>query len=280
MSVGNNARSVSRIRKLRVSRSRNLLLILAAGLALALPSASYADDVAPPVVTLQATGAQSLTTTGSVFGTTTNIVFEGGTQTSSATAAYGLGDASVSANGSTVGGENTAVSSAEATVIYYLQAVQISGTPVSVDVVPLILSGTVTTSASGIQAAASASFETPAGSIEACSSSSGPCGGTGANSATLTYNAAPGAIYDIEVNAGGGSGVGSGIWFASADPEVEIDPSFAYAKDFTLEFSPAATSGTGTNPAPTVPEPSNLGLLSVGLSALLALSLMSKRLAT
>jgi hypothetical protein len=279
MSVANKAESVSQVPKMRASRSRNLLILLAAGAALVLPSASYADDVAPPIVSLQATGAQSLTTTGSIFGTTTNIVIEGGTQTSSATAAYGLGDASVSANGSTVGGENTAVSSAEAVVVYYLEAVQTSGTPVSVSAIPLIFSGTVTTNASGIQADASASFETPAGSIDACSKTTGPCGSSASNSATLTYNASPGAIYDIEVNAGGGSGVGSGTWFASADPEAEIDPSFAYAKDFTLEFSPGPSSSTGgTNPPPTVPEPSNLALLSVGLSALLGLSLMSKRL--
>jgi hypothetical protein len=278
MSGENKPRSVSRIPKIRASRSRNLLIVLAAGTALVLPSASYADDVAPPIVSLQATGTQSLTTTGSVFGTTTNVVIEGGTQTSNATAAYGLGDASVSANGSTVGGENTAVSSAEAVVVYYLEAVQTSGTPVSVTAVPLIFSGSVSTSASGIQADASASFETPAGSIDACSKSNGPCGGSASKSATLTYNASPGATYDIEVNAGGGSGVGSGTWFASADPEAEIDPSFAYAKDFTLEFSPAASTGSGgTNPPSTVPEPSNVTLLSVGLSALLGLSLMSKR---
>jgi hypothetical protein len=196
--------------KMRASWSRKLLIVLAAGAALALPSASYADDVAPPVVTLQATGAQSLTTTGSVAGTTTNVVFDGGTQTSSATAAYGLGDASVSANGSTVGGENTAVSSAEAVVVYYVEAVQTGSTPVGVSVVPLIFSGSVTTSASGTQAAASASFETPGGEIDACSKSNGSCGGTGANAGTINYNAAPGSIYDVEVNAGGGSGAGSG----------------------------------------------------------------------
>jgi hypothetical protein len=278
MSVGNKAARLRQIPKMRASRSRNLLILLAAGAALVLSSASYADDVAPPIVTLQATGAQSLTTTGSITGTTTNIVIEGGTQISSATAAYGLGDASVSASGSTVGGENTAVSSAEAVAIYYLEVLQTSGTPVSVSAVPLIFSGSVTTNASGIQADASASFETPAGSIDACSKSNGPCGGSASSSATLTYNASPGAIYDIEVNAGGGSGVGSGTWFASADPEAEIDPSFGYAKDFTLEFSPGPSSGTGgTNPPPTVPEPSNVTLLSVGLSALLGLSLMSKR---
>jgi hypothetical protein len=256
-----------------------LLILLVAGAALALASASYADGVPPPSVTLQATGATSTSTSGSITGTTTNIVIEGGTQISTATAAYGLGDASVSASGSTVGGENTAVSSAEAVVIFFVEAVQTGSTPVPVSQVPLIFSGSVTTSATGTQAASSASFETPAGSIDACSKSNGPCGSQASNSGTSTYNALPGSIYDIEVNAGGGSGVGSGTWFASADPEVEIDPSFAFAGDFTLEFSPDGTSsGGGTTPPPSVPEPSNLAQLSVGLSALLGLTAMRRRL--
>ena len=257
------------------------MILLAAAAALVLPSACYADDLPAPIVSLEATGATSTSTTGSISGTTTNIVVFGGTQTSTATAAYGLGDASVSANGSTVGGLNTAVSSAHAVVLYYVEAVQTGSTPVPVSQVPLIFSGSVTTTASGIQASASASFETPAGAINACSSSTGPCGFPSAsNSGTFNYNALAGTIYDIEVNAGGGSGVGSGTYFASADPEVEIDPSFAYASDFTVEFSPGPTSsgGGGTNPPPSVPEPSNLALLSVALPALLGLTAICKRL--
>ena len=200
MSVENKLPSVRQIPKMRASRSRDLLILLAAGAVLALPSASYADDIPAAIFTLEATGA------------------------------HGLGDASVSANGSTDGGLNTAVSSAHAVVIYYVEAVQTGNTPVPVSQVPLIFSGTVTTAASGIQAASSASFETPGGSIDACSSSTGPCGSPSAsNSGTINYNALAGMIYDIEVNAGGGSGVGSGIWSASADPQVAIDPSFAYA---------------------------------------------------
>ena len=282
MSVENKAQSVTQIPKRRASRSRDLLILLAAGAALALPSASYADGIPAAIFTLEATGATSLSTGGTITGTTTNIVFEGGTQVSTPTGAYGLGDASVSASGSTDGGLNTAVSSAHAVVIYYVEAVQTGSTPVPVSQVPLIFSGTVTTTASGIQADASASFETPGGSIDACSSSTGPCGSPSAsNSGTINYNASAGTIYDIEVNAGGGSGVGSGIWSASADPEVEIDPSFAYASDFTVEFSPGGTSGGGgTNPPPTAPEPSNLALLSVPLATLLGLTAVCKRLAS
>jgi len=282
MSVENKQRSVSQILKMRASQSRNLLIVVAALAVLAFSSAAYADDLPVPSVSLEATGATSTSTTGSITGVTTNIVVLGGTQTSTATAAYGLGDASVSASGTTVGGENTAVSSAHAVVVYYVEAVQTGNTPVPVGEVPLIFTGSVTTTASGIQAAASASFETPAGSIDACSSTTGPCGFPSASaSAALNYNALAGMIYDIEVNAGGGSGVGSGTYFASADPEVEIDPSFIYASDFTVEFSPDGSStGSGTTPPPppTVPEPSNLALLSVPLLVLVGLTAMFKRL--
>jgi hypothetical protein len=58
----------------------------------------------------------------------------------------------------------------------------------------------------------------------------------------------------------GGWALDSGSWSASVDPEVEIDPSFAYASDFTLEFS-AGPSGA------TVPEPSGTLLLCIGLVA-------------
>jgi hypothetical protein len=285
MSVENKPRSVRQnpvcqISKMRTSRRRDLLQVLAAAAALALPSASYADDLPAPIVSLEATGATSTSTTGSITGSTTNTVILGGTQVSTATAAYGLGDASVSANGSTDGGLNTAVSSAHAVVVYYVEAVQTGSTPVPVSEVPLIFSGSVTTTASGIQASASASFETPAGSLDACSSSTGPCGFPSASSSgTFNYNALAGTIYDIEVNAGGGSGVGSGTYSASADPEVEIDPSFAYASDFTVEFSPGGTSsGGGTNPPPSVPEPSSLRLLCAALPALLGLAALWKRL--
>src|SRR5271167_3825102 len=104
MSVQNKPRSVSQIPacqipKMRASRSRDLLILLAAAASLALPSKSYADNIPAPIFTLEATGATSVSTGGTITGTTTNIVFEGGTQVSTATAAYGLGDASVSASG-------------------------------------------------------------------------------------------------------------------------------------------------------------------------------------
>src|SRR5271154_3886643 len=59
MLVENKARNVSQIPKMRASRSRHLLILLAVAAALALPSACYADELPAPSFTLDATGAIS-----------------------------------------------------------------------------------------------------------------------------------------------------------------------------------------------------------------------------
>lgn len=60
------------------------------------------------------------------------------------------------------------------------------------------------------------------------------------------------------------SGQSSSGVFAIVDPTIEIDPSFAYAKDFELEYSPGYfPSGSA------VPEPSTWLLLASGFGALI-----------
>lgn len=60
-------------------------------------------------------------------------------------------------------------------------------------------------------------------------------------------------------------GVPGGAGFqAGLDPTIQIDPSFAYARDFTLVFSPNLTSSSG------VPEPSPIALFAAGLLGLMA----------
>jgi hypothetical protein len=59
------------------------------------------------------------------------------------------------------------------------------------------------------------------------------------------------------------------IFDASVDPSFEIDPSFPFADDFELDFSPGfdtAASGPGDGTA--IPEPASLALFGVGFAGL------------
>ena len=123
--------------------------------------------------------------------------------------------------------------------------------------VPLIFTGSGSTSASGLDSGANAVFDTPGGVLYACSGVEGFCGAKPSSfSGTLTYDAIPNALYDIEVIANGGSSVGG--FSATVDPMVEIDPTFADAADFALEFSANPTTTT-------IPEPPTWTLVILGL---------------
>jgi PEP-CTERM motif-containing protein len=81
--------------------------------------------------------------------------------------------------------------------------------------------------------------------------------------ATITVSAA--GIIQLVVG-GGTSATEFGAFQASADPTFEIDPSFLYADDFEIDYSPGFSAPTGT-PAD-VPEPSSLLVLGIGLLSL------------
>ena len=59
-------------------------------------------------------------------------------------------------------------------------------------------------------------------------------------------------------------GIDTGMFDAMADPIIEIDPSFAFADDFELDFSPGFSAGTTSE----VLEPSSLTLLAAAFAAL------------
>ena len=61
-------------------------------------------------------------------------------------------------------------------------------------------------------------------------------------------------------------------FLAYVDPTIEIDPSFAYAKDFKLEYSPGFSPGAGA-----VPEPSTWLLLAAGFGALAVYRAFARR---
>jgi len=262
---------------MRCLRSGFTLVVLATiAMALMVPSVSHADGVPPATIEVAAAGGTTILAAGTVTGTGFNGGSEGGSEASTATASYdGAGTASVSGNGSTSGGVATANSSGLAEVTVFFEIVQTGGTPGIASTVPLIFTGSDSTSASGPDAEALAYFETPAGQINSCSASGyavGACGSLpSSNSGSLDYNAAVGALYDMQVVASGSSTLGTGSWSATVDPEVQIDPSWQYASDFTLEVS---SNGT---PTPT-PEPSSIILLGTSLLGLLGVTGMRRRL--
>lgn len=192
------------------------------------------------------------------------------------------GEASVTASGNntkvTGAGIGYYSSGVSAEVTYFFEVVGSISEPVPVDI---SASGSASaTSANNSDVYGTAGIITPFGDATACSSPSlgacpvpSPTVGIVQNpfSVTLRGNVTPERIYEIDVSAGGSAAGFFGSSFsASIDPQVSIDPSFADAQDFSLEFSP--------NPPSLAPEPSSMPLLLVSCLILaMALRLRSAR---
>lgn len=251
-------------------RSSGFAWFILSGIAavVVVPAGSYAATLPAAIFSVNAAGGTGILTAGTVSGTGSNGGSTGGSESSTATASYGSDGAAVSGSGSTSGGTSTADSSANATVTYYLEVIPIGSVS---EPVPLIFSATGLTSASGPNAEALAYFETPGGGLYACSATGGAVGTCGAEpssySSSIDYSVSPNVPYDVEVLASGSSSLGSGSWSASVDPQVVIDPTFADAADFTLEFSPVTTT----------PLPVALPLFGAGLSVIGLLGWRRKR---
>jgi hypothetical protein len=260
---------------MRRSSPRFQLFILSPiALALALPAASYATVIIsggpilpsyPADIEVSAEGGSPISIAGTVNGSGCTLGPEGGCETSTATASYFFADASVSGSGSTAGGVATANTAGSADVTFFFEVVG-----PATGLVPLIFTGSGSTSASGVEASAYAYFETPGGDLYACSGT-GPSAAScllegsplpTSYSGSIDYSVSPNVPYDLSLMASGGATEGSGSWSASVDPEVTINPSFAPAGDYTLEFSAGPLSSV-------VPEPSSSLLLGAGMLVLL-----------
>jgi hypothetical protein len=176
-----------------------------------------------------------------VYGSLSNSAFnggpEGGSESSFASAAPGL---TVSASGSTSGGVSVANASAQGFIAVYYEVIG----PADIQV-PLIISGSASTSASGPNASAEAYITYADGALYTCSSTIvGPCGSepaSGSLDAVEFTNTTSNALYDLEVIASGGSTGGSGSFSAYVSCiSLTIDPTW-------LENNPGYAIRFGSN---------------------------------
>jgi hypothetical protein len=231
----------------------------------------YADIVLPPAQ-FQGNAAQ-ITITGPGTSTSTNYIGdEMTTFTLSFTAtetllgpddyAYTEGDASVSGGGTAAAG---GITDGGGSVTYYYMVSGSLSEPV-----PLLIDASGSVSASGT-GTVNAVLESAAGDLCATTVNGGDCGNPGSlafSSSPISFDATPGTLYSIVVSVVGGAD-GTGSWSGSVDPQVEINPSFADASDFTVAFSQSASTSA--------PEPGSLGLIVAGMALLGGLFWLKRR---
>lgn len=225
-----------------------------------------ADTIPPPVFEITSTGGPTLSQPGTSSGTACNGGPQGGCESSSAELIYSAGLLSGYAYGTASGGKATPGAGAQSYGAFFFEVVGPSGVEV-----PLIFSASGATTASGPDTTSSVTAETSGVNFYACSASgsAGGCGGEPASFSGSQFFLLPSnSLSDVIVIDSGEAGSGTGSFSAVSDPMITIDPTFADASKFTLEFSAAPGDTGGGGGSSPVPEPSTFTLLGTGLLAL------------
>ncbi len=257
--------AVSSVRCRRVAAV--LAVLLVGGL---FSTESFAATVPLASYTVYAEGS-STPSEINVAGTLTNSACNGslGCENSFGSASAGL---AVSTNGST-SGVNPANAGGQGSIAFYYEIIGPAGN-VSV---PLIISGSASTSASGADATAEAYIEYGAGDLYTCSSTvAGPCGSEAAsgslNSVRFT-NQFSNTLYDLEVIATGDSTLGTGAFSAKISGlSLGIDPTWMASNP---GYSLVPSSNVTLAPTP-VPIPTAAWLFGSGLLGLLVVARRQK----
>lgn len=255
----------------RIPKQAAWFILPAIAMVLAAPSTAYGDVVGPVTGMLNANGITG-PSPGSI--TCDECLISGPTSNdpglpedifSTVLATYnGVTISSVTGNGSASGGYG---SQGQASLNYDFEVV---GSVQGVTAVPVLITFTLLTDETavgggGSSGVAGASFTLNGFQTSYCSfvpvQAVAGCGYQSSNliNETTTFYANPGTAVPISIMISGTAF--NGTWAATADPTLEIDPSFANAADFSLEVSPNPQSSS-------VPEPSYLLPLGCALLAL------------
>lgn len=184
-------------------------------------------------IEVSAAGGEAILTVGTVTGTGCNGT--GGCESTTSKAARSL---NVSTKGSTSGSDPANASGLAEITVYY----EITG-PVSGVTVPLVISGSASTSASGPDAEALAYIEYGDGQLYTCSSTiKGPCGTepkSGSLDSVVFTNQVSNALYDLQVIVSGDSTDGTGKFSAKISGiSLAIEPTWlASNPGYKLKFS-------------------------------------------